>query len=235
MSAGSSAGETYARLWAEAVSYFRSGRVEIDPYLGDKANDRRLGLSVIGRPEPAASERFGAFLDQVRQVAPEQYFYRPGEFHLTILSLFTATEAFAAHWKILNTYRTAVAQALMGGQAFTIHYRGITASKNAVLIQGFAQGSQLEQLRARLRQSLRAAGLGDGLDRRYAIETAHSTVIRFISQPKEMSRLLALLCENRMTDFGQATFRELHLVKNDWYMSADTVEVLAHYRLADGR
>lgn len=232
MTTGSSSGETYARLWAEATGHFQRGQVGIDSYLRDKNKDRRMGLSIIGRPGPAVGERFAAFLNQAKLVAPKQYFYRDSEFHLTVLSLFTATEAFERHWNNLVAYRAAVDQALIGGQAFTVHYRGITASKNAVMIQGFVQGPQLERLRASLRQALRVAGLGDGLDQRYAIETAHSTVIRFVSQPEELPQLLRLLGQNRTTDFGKTTFQSLQLVKNDWYMSEEKVEVLARYPLS---
>jgi 2'-5' RNA ligase len=235
VSAGSSAGETYDRLWAAASDYFRDGRVEIDPYLNDRRNDRRLGFTVIGRPDRAACEQFAAFLDQVRQVAPRQYYYQASDFHLTVLSLFTATTAFEPHWNNLAAYRAAVAHALMGARPFTIGYQGITASKNAIIIQGFPQDRQLDQLRDSLRQSLRAAGVGEGLDRRYIIGTAHSTVLRFASQPEDLSGLLVVLRKNRLTDFGQTTFRELQLVKNDWYMSQAIVEILARYPLPDSR
>jgi len=235
MMSGSSADETYTRLWAEAADHFQNGQVGIDPYLRDKEKDRRLGLSVIGRPDPAVGQRFVTFLNQVKLVTPNQYFYRDSEFHLTVLSLFTATEAFARHWRRLAAYRSAVDQALSNGQAFTVHYRGITASKNAVMIQGFVQGNQLAQMRASLRQALRAAGLGEGLDQRYAIETAHSTVLRFSSQPEDLAKLFDLLRQNRTTDFGKTTYQELQLVKNDWYMSQDKVEVLAQYSLPHSR
>jgi 2'-5' RNA ligase len=231
MVSGSSANETYTRLWAEAADHFQNGLVGIDPYLRDKEKDRRLGLSVIGRPDPAVGQQFVAFLNQVKLVAPNQYFYRASEFHLTVLSLFTATEAFERHWRRLVAYRSAVDQALSNGQALTVHYRGITASKNAVMIQGFVQGSQLAQMRASLRQALGAAGLAEGLDQRYAIETAHSTVLRFSSQPEDLAKLFELFGQNRTTDFGKTTYRELQLVKNDWYMSQDKVEVLAQYFL----
>jgi 2'-5' RNA ligase len=235
MMSGSSADETYARLWSEAVEHFQDSQVGIDPYLHDKDKDRRLGLSVIGRPDPAVSKQFVAFLNQAKLVAPEQYFYQDSEFHLTVLSLFTATEAFQSHWHRLDAYRSAVDRALINGQAFTVHYRGITASKNAVMIQGFVQGGQLAHLRAKLRQALRAAGLGEGLDQRYAIETAHATVLRFTSQPGNLAKLLELLRQNRTTDFGKTTYQELQLVKNDWYMSREKVEILARYPLSGGR
>lgn len=235
MITGVAAGDTYARLWAEAERSFQDGQVGIDPYLRDKSNDRRLGLSVIGRPGPVLNEQFVSFLERLKQVEPKQYYYRAAEFHLTILSLFTATEAFELHWNRLEDYRAPVDRALASGPAFTVHYRGITASRQAVMIQGFTQGQQLARLRARLRQALRAAGLGGGLDRRYAIETAHSTVFRFAAQPKELSRLWALLREYRTADFGRSRFHDLQLVKNDWYMSQEKAEILAHYPLVDSR
>lgn len=233
MIAGSPSGEIYDRLWNEAESYFQSGRVEIDPYLGQTTQDQRLGLSVIGRPSAAVRERFTAFLNQVKLVAPKQHFYQDSEFHLTILSLFTATEAFEPHWNKLAVYRAAVDQALRAGQAFAVHYQGVTASKNAVLVQGFAPDPQLGQLRVRLRQALREHGLGHGLDERYVIDTAHTTVLRFRSAPENLPELLSLLRRNRTTDFGTAIFSELQLVKNDWYMSEDIVDVLARYPLAE--
>lgn len=234
MTAGNDAGRTYDCLWAEAQQAFQNGRVEIDPHLDKKAKDRRLGLTVIGQPAPAVQARFNAFLDQARQVAPGQYFYRDGEFHLTVLSLFTATELFEPHWHNLAAYRAAVDQAMLAKQAFSVHYRGVTASKSAVMVQGFAQGPQLDHLRAALRQALSDAGFGGGLDQRYAINTAHATVMRFKSQPDNLPEILALLRENRTTDFGSTTFRQLLLVKNDWYMSQEKVRVLARYHLANG-
>ncbi|UCG24999.1 MAG: hypothetical protein JSW55_03115 [Chloroflexota bacterium] len=228
-----STAEIYDRLWAEALSYFEKNQVAVDPYLRDKAADRRLGLSVIGRPAPGVCRRFTAFLDQLKQVAPQQYFYQASEFHLTILSLFTATVEFTAHWANRDAYRAAVDQALHNGRSFAVRYEGVTASKNAVMVQGFAQGSGLEQLRAELRKALRAFGLDGGLDQRYAIETAHSTVLRFSSRPKDMPQLLALLKAHRAADFGVTTFDKLQLVKNDWYMSAGKVELLAEHPLVE--
>ncbi|MGD8585267.1 MAG: hypothetical protein PVH65_00740 [Chloroflexota bacterium] len=84
MIAGSPAGEIFDRLQSEAESYSQSDQVEIDPHLADRTNDRRLGLLVIGRPDPALRERFASFLNQVKLVAPEQHlhFYLSSELHL---------------------------------------------------------------------------------------------------------------------------------------------------------
>ena len=145
------------------------------------------------------------------------------------MSLFTATKDFGAHWANRAAYRAAVDQALQNSRPFTVRYEGVTASNSAVMIQGFAQDSHLARLRSELRDALHSFGLGGGLDQRYAMETAHSTVFRFSSQPKNMPQLLALLEAHRATYFGLTTFDKLQLVKNDWYMSADKVELLAEY------
>jgi 2'-5' RNA ligase len=226
------AGEKYDRLWTESVTHFQAGQVGIDPYLPDKTNDRRLGLSVIGRPGLDVAARFTSFLDQLKQLEPYQYFYSEREYHLTILSLFTATELFEPHWANLVAYRAAVDRALLDAHPFTVRYQGITASKNAVMVQGFVEDQRLNHLRADLRRALRARGLGGGLDERYTLDTAHSTICRFASQPREMSNLLALLQDHRTTIFGETTFHRLQLVKNDWYMSQEKVEILAQYPLS---
>jgi hypothetical protein len=43
--------------------------------------------------------------------------------------------------------------------------------------------------------------------------------------------LIETLASYREYNFGQTTFQALQLVKNDWYMSSDKVEVLAEYPL----
>jgi 2'-5' RNA ligase len=226
-------GEKYDRLWTGAITYFQTGQVGIDPNLRHKANDRRLGLSVIARPGLAVAARFTSFLDRLKQIEPDQYYYQESEYHLTILSLFTATEVFEPHWANLAGYRATVDRAVLNAYPFTVRYKGITASRSAVLVQGFVEGQRLNQLRADLRQSLRASGFGDGLDERYTLDTAHSTICRFASQPRDMPRLLDLLRAHRATDFGQSTFHHLQLVKNDWYMSHEKVEIQAQYPLAE--
>jgi hypothetical protein len=73
--------------------------------------------------------------------------------------------------------------------------------------------------------------LGEGLDQRYRISTAHVTVMRFQTQPRDLQQLVHTLASYREYDFGRTAFQTLQLVKNDWYMSADKVEVLEEYSL----
>jgi 2'-5' RNA ligase len=218
----------YDSLWHDALSHFNdTGQVRIDPHLADKRGDRRLGLSVIGRPSPEVVGEFSTLLHELALVASNQYFYQPNEFHITVLSLFTATEAFEPHFAQSPQYLAAVRSVLSAARHFEVVFQGITASSSAVMVQGFPKSPELNQLRDRLRESLRDAGLGEGLDERYRISTAHATVMRFQTQPRNLQKLVETLAGYREYDFGRTTFRTLQLVKNDWYMSSDKVEVLA--------
>src|SRR6185295_16432147 len=46
-------------------------------------------------------------------------------------------------------------------------------------IAGFVEGDRLNQLREAIRSALGRAGLGESLDARYRIVTAHATIMRF--------------------------------------------------------
>lgn len=99
------------------------------------------------------------------------------------------------------------------------------------MVQGFPQDNHLECLRGRLREALRGQNLGEGLDGRYRIITAHTTIMRFRTRPQDLRRLTFVLGGYREHSFGQSTIKTLQLVKNNWYMSADKLEVLAEYPL----
>jgi 2'-5' RNA ligase len=165
------------------------------------------------------------------QIEPHQYFYQPSEFHITILSLFTATENFEPYIAKIPAYLTTLQPVLSAAERFTVHFRGITATKSSIMVQGFPQDGQLERLRNKLREALQSENLGERLDERYRITTAHTTIMRFRTQPQDLRRLIRVLGSYREHNFGQLTIQSVQLVKNDWYMSADKVEVLADYPL----
>jgi 2'-5' RNA ligase len=221
----------YDNIWQDAFGYFQTGSVEIDPILLNRQNDHRRGLSVIARLSDDVTAKIGEMLDDLKKIDCGQHFYRKDEIHITILSLFTATADFEAYMANYSDYLSAVNSALFKANKFQVNFTGITASKSAVMVQGFPDDSLLDEIREKLRQNLREKRLGEGLDRRYRIKTAHSTVMRFQKQSADIGRLVERLKAFREVDFGTTAFTELELVKNDWYMSKDKVEVLARYSL----
>lgn len=221
----------YNALWDEHWPSFRRGAVATDPLLARKASDGRRGLTVIARPDPAVAASIEDMLRTLAALEPQQYYYPQSDFHITVLSLFTATEDYAPRLQHLGEYRDAAAAVLAATPAFTIDTVGITLAAGAVLAQSFPHGSALDTLREGLRAELRSRGLGAGLDERYRLVTAHSTIIRFaapLSAPEHFTQALA---EFRNAPFGSTRVAALELVFNDWYMSRDTLQTIETFQL----
>lgn len=222
---------TYDDLWREAYPGFCVGSVQIDPLLRDRKPDARRGLTVIFRPPPMLTTAVTAWLADLATLEPAQYRYAPEQLHVTVLSLFTATPAFAPYFARLPHYLAALDAALTTRPAFTVSFRGITASRGAVMVQGFPADAALEQSRAALRHTLADAGFGDDLDQRYRLTTAHMTALRICAPLAAPAAFAAALAQARTRHFGVTQVNELLLVENDWYMTPSVVRVVRRYPL----
>ena len=223
--------EHYDNLWAGAQAAFAAVAPGLDPHLLDRAGDRRRGATLLIRPSAAVAERVAAALDQLRALEPQQYYYQPHELHVTVLSLWSGTEQPEPYFAQLPIYRAAIEPVLSAAPALSLHFAGLTASPAAVMVQGFAHGPHLNDLRDRLRAAIAAAGLGHTLDGRYRISAAHMTAVRFYRPFQDLPRFNAALHALRQSDFGISAAAEIHLVANDWYMSADQVRIIERYPL----
>lgn len=223
--------QIYEQLWHEAVAAFERNDLDLDRHLPDKSNDVRRGLSLALRPCLKVKNAINGFLNQLNAVAPGQYFYRPEEFHVTVLSIIPGSEFWRDKIQHLAAYQSIINGVLQRHQKFTISFQGVTASHGGVMIQGFPQDDTLLQIRNELREALRQSQLGEQLDARYKIKTAHITVMRFCDAKLDGGKLLALLAANRATDFGESHVENLELILGDWYASADTARTLQEYKL----
>jgi 2'-5' RNA ligase len=231
MSYHDEAQQVYERLWAAATSKFSGGEVETDPHLWDRDADGRSGITLIARPGPEASAQFAGLVEELREQEPEQYFYSPDEFHVTVMTLITAAEGFDWQKVPVASYDAIFANLFKRFHAFAIHCHGITASPSSVAIQGYVDDNYLNDIRDAVRLELRPAGLAEALDRRYKIVTAHATIMRFRSQPRNLQGLISKLVSARDRDFGVTEIDKIYFVVNDWYMLHDRVSVLTTYPL----
>ena len=69
------------------------------------------------------------------------------------------------------------------------------------------------------------------IDKRYKIDTAHCTAIRFAEKLTNNMNFIELLECFRNKDFGILDVKELHLVYNDWYHKEDKTVVLSTIKL----
>lgn len=212
----------YDAIWARSAGAIRAGEIECDPRLASGPDPRR-GLTVIARPDAVLAARFEALLDTLGAIDAQQYRHPLADMHVTVLSLFTVCEDYHAQLARCEDYRAAVRDAVVGVPPFEIEFRGLTASRGAVLAQGFPRDGTLDALRERLRAALRARGLDASLDARYKLVTAHATLLRFtrpLAQPARFAEVLAAL---RGAALGSMRVERVELALNDWYMSSGTL------------
>jgi len=223
--------DSYDQMWQSAQAALTAGTPSLDPHLLDKASDRRRGATLLIRPSAAVATAVARVIAELQDLEPDQYYYAPGDLHVTVLSLFTGTTEPEPYLAKLPLYRRAVDQVLAVTPPFTLHFDGLTASPAAILVQGYPTGPELEHLRETLRSAIQDVGLGHNLDRRYRITTAHMTAARFYHPLRNPRALAAALQSLRRHPFGPSSVAEIHLVENDWYMSQDRVHLLRTYPL----
>lgn len=95
---------------------------------------------------------------------------------------------------------------------------------------GFLTDS-LSEIRNDLRLAFKNSNLQQSIDQRYAIQTAHSTIIRFKTTLKYETALLDLVEKYRDFDFGTFNVNKIELVYNDWYQRLQLVQQLHELKL----
>ena len=218
---------------ATACAQWQQGRTETDSLL-DAPDDTRRGLTLLLRPPVALRPAIERISQEIRELEPAQYFYPASDLHLTVLSLISCYPGFALASIDQAAYRALVAGVLRQVGPFGMELRGLTAAPGSVLLQGFPQGDGLAALRAALRQAFRASGLQQSIDRRYAIQTAHLTLLRFRTGLRDPARLAAFVEQHAGQLIGTFEVQEVELVFNDWYQRAANTVLLGKHSLSAG-
>jgi 2'-5' RNA ligase len=221
----------YEMLWNKNFPAIQQGKVEVDPFLTNPKIDQRRGLTLIFRPPANLLDSIRAFLSEIRALEPHQYYYDDSNLHFTVLPLFTAIPEYQANYARLPVFESAVQAALQSASTFTVQITGLTVSRGAVMLCGFTDSTVLNAIRDKLRQILTRKGLSAGLDQRYRLVTAHTTILRFSNRLRDPHAFSDFLQQHRNHEFGSFSVEELQLVKNDWYMTQEHTPILARYAL----
>lgn len=225
----------YQALWEDARSAFLQGQAQLDPLLQRGGADDRRGLTLLLRPNADTLAAVATLQKDLARIEPAQYLYRSEQLHVTVLSLFTATPAFAPYFAHLPRYLDILDQVLAATPSFTLRFCGVSASPSAIMVAGYPLDGTLDGLRDRLRTSLGAAGFGADLDRRYHLTTAHMTMLRLRAPLRNASAFVDVIERSRTRNIGATIVKELLLVENDWYMTPGVVKVLRRYPLTSSQ
>jgi 2'-5' RNA ligase len=223
--------EHYTNLWEASLARFKHHDFEYDNLL-DAPSDDRYGITLLLRPEAVVKSAIQAFLKSLKAIEPDQYYYQNSDIHVTVMSIISCYTGFRIDQIDPQEYFRVIGQSLAGLEPFQIRFKGITASPSAIMLQGFPENDTLNQLRDRLRENFKNSELQQSLDKRYAIQTAHTTVVRLRKPLADPAPFIEKLKSSRETDFGTTTVSEVELVYNDWYQKQAKVEKLKSFVLA---
>ena len=196
-------------------------KIQKDNYiLDDKiyaTSDLRRGITLIIRPSQEVKKNIQLFLDEIKTIEPDQYFYPNSDIHITVLSIISCDPNFNLQTIYIPDYIKIIEKSFQRMEDIKINLEGITASPAALMIQGFPNSETLNLARASLRTNFSNSKLLQSIDQRYSIATTHSTVMRFQNKIKNKELLLKTFEKYRDFNFGKFKPKNIELVYNDWY------------------
>lgn len=218
----------YNKLYKEAIQEISTDNYEIDTLINSDA-DKRTGITLIIRPSIEVKQEIQKFLNQLKKIEPNQYYYPSTDVHITVMSIISCYEDFDLNKIELSEYIALIQECIIKNTALKIQFKGLTASHSCFMIQGFMNNNSLNAIRDRLRSAFKSSALEQSIDKRYAIQTAHSTVVRFSEKLQHKTEFLNLIKQFRNTDFGTFDIDSYELVYNDWYHRKKRVKILHRF------
>jgi 2'-5' RNA ligase len=222
--------EHYNKLYTNSIQEIKLDSYQIDELI-DSAIDNRFGITLLLRPDNNVKEEIKKFLFNIRMIEPNQYFYPESDLHVTILSIISCYHGFSITRIRIEDYIKIIHDSINGIGSFNIEFRGITASSSCLMIQGFLNDNTLNQIRNNLRINFRDSDLEQSIDKRYSIQTAHSTILRLKEKLNNKDGFLKILEAYRDYNFGSFPVNSIELVFNDWYQRKEFVEILYKFEL----
>lgn len=218
----------YKKLYHESINKISSDNYHIDTLI-DSKNDRRFGLTLIIRPSNEIKKKIQNFLKNFKEIEPNQYYYPNSDIHITVMSIISCYSDFDMSKIDVQKYIDLTEKCLLKGIDLNITFKGITASPSGVMVQGFMNNNELNDIRDRLRKEFKNSNVEQSLDKRYLIQTAHSTIIRFRKELSQKEKFLELLDNSINYDFGTFKVNKFELVYNDWYQREQYVKKIHEF------
>ncbi|WP_026730324.1 2'-5' RNA ligase family protein [Flavobacterium denitrificans] len=222
--------EHYNQLYKTSSEAISAGKYAIDSELKNES-DSRFGITLLIRPSDEVKANMQLFLNELKAIEPKQYYYPDSDIHITVMSIISCSEEFQLTQISPNDYIQLICKSMVDADKIKIHFKGVTASPSALMIQGFPTDQTLDNLRNKLRENFKNSELQQTIDSRYTISTAHSTVMRFQEPLQNPKKLIEITDKFRDFDFGEFDVKNLELVYNDWYQRKSTTRVLGNFGL----
>ena len=130
----------YTNLYNGSIRKIAENDYSVDTRISD---DKRRGITLLIRPSCAVKEKILKFLNDVRCLEPNQYYYPVSDMHITVLSIISCYEGFDISQIPLFEYEKAVEKSISSIPPFKMDFNGITASPSCIMIQGYPENDNL--------------------------------------------------------------------------------------------
>ena len=222
--------EHYNQLYKKSSKAILTEQYKLDPQINNPS-DSRFGLTLLIRPSETIKANIQLFLEEIKAIEPNQYYYPDSDIHITVMGIISCYEGFTLDQINIPEYIDLIEQSLVELDQIEIEFRGLTASPSAIMIQGFPTDESLNIFRNKLRESFKNSTLEQSIDSRYTIAAAHSTVMRFQEKLENTKQLIQVAEKFRDYNFGKFQVKKLELVYHDWYQREGNTIHLADFNL----
>ncbi|HNX54390.1 MAG TPA: mutarotase [Prolixibacteraceae bacterium] len=222
--------EHYTKLYQDSIQKIQSDSYHVDKLI-ESDSDKRFGITLLLRPDNSVKANIQKFLSEIRSIEPNQYYYRDSDLHVTVMSIISCYDGFNLSQIRIEDYVDTIKKSIRRVSCFNIEFRGLTASPSCLMVQGFLENNTLNQIRDNLRVDFKDTGLEQSMDKRYAIQTAHSTIFRLKEKVENKEAFLDIVEKYRDYYFGTFIVDSLELVFNDWYQRKEYVKKLYLFEL----
>ncbi|WNH09374.1 mutarotase [Thalassobellus suaedae] len=222
--------EHYNNLYTESIKKITHDNYQIDDLI-DASLDQRFGITLLIRPSIKIKNEIQKFLNQLKLIDPNQYYYKNSDIHITVMSITSCYEGFKLENINPSEYIKIIKESIITNSNIKIKFKGITASPSCIMIQGFMTNESLNIIRNNLRENFKNTTLEQSIDKRYSIQTAHSTVVRFKKKLNKKSNFLKTIESFKDYNFGSFSPKNIELVYNDWYQKEKHVKKLFKFNI----
>ncbi|MGY8910598.1 MAG: 2'-5' RNA ligase family protein [Flavobacteriales bacterium] len=222
--------EHYSELYKESVKKISIGKYEIDNLI-DSKSDKRFGITLLVRPSSEVKAKIEKLTLELKKAEPNQYYYPNSDIHITVMSIISCYDGFNIKNIELSKYIELIKKCLPNKKNIEINFKGLTASNSCIMLQGFMNNNVLNEIRDNLRFEFKKSELEQSLDKRYSIQTAHSTIVRFRNHLNEKENFLKIIDKYADFDFGTFEIKKIELVYNDWYQRNELVKKLYEFEI----
>ena len=205
----------YNSINTKGISSIRNKKEYVD-YTIDDPNDTRMGLSLLIRPDKKVCQNLVDALSKVQKIEPDQYFYQPSDFHITLFTLKSAVSDFTFSDVQKENCINLTKEVLRNHSPFSIDLKGLILSDACIIATGYTDKT-INSIRQSIRLHLNDYALSN--TERYPIETAHITIGRFRKNITDSDLFLSVIDEFKDYNFGSFTVNEVELVYHNWFDS----------------